>query len=127
MSVSKHLLLLMKTFVCRLQVLMSDQQKKILLDMTDYVISCLLATVNVIELQCTAQKMKFSIKGFFSKCDQSCRKLRIWSHLLKKSFMENFIFCVLLGSVTGPKSYPLTKNFILLLQMSECFPYIVSI
>ena len=36
--------------------------------------------------------MKFSIKGFFSKCDQISRKLRIWSHLLKKSFMENFIF-----------------------------------
>ena len=33
----------------------------------------------------TAQKMKFSIKDFFSKCDQIRRKLRIWSHLLKKS------------------------------------------
>ena len=41
----------------------------------------------------TAQKMKFSIKDFFSKCDQIRRKLRIWSHLLKKSIMENFIFC----------------------------------
>ena len=37
----------------------------------------------------TAQKMKFSIKYFLSKCDQIC----IWSHLLKKSLMENFIFC----------------------------------
>ena len=37
--------------------------------------------------------MKFSIKIFFSKCDQICRKLRIWSHLLKISLMENFIFC----------------------------------
>ena len=37
--------------------------------------------------------MKFSIKDFFSKCDQIRGKLRIWSHLLKKSFMENFIFC----------------------------------
>ena len=37
--------------------------------------------------------MKFSIKNFFSKCDQIRRKLRIWSHLLKKSLMENFIFC----------------------------------
>ena len=36
--------------------------------------------------------MKFSIKGFFSKCDQIRRKLRIWSHLLKKSLMENFNF-----------------------------------
>ena len=30
---------------------------------------------------------------FFSKYDQICRKLRICSHLLKKSLMENFIFC----------------------------------
>ena len=42
----------------------------------------------------TAQKTKLSIKDFFSKCDQIRRKLRIWSHLLKKSLMENFIFCV---------------------------------
>ena len=41
----------------------------------------------------TAQKMKFSIKDSFSKCDQIRRKLRIWSHLLKKSLMENLIFC----------------------------------
>ena len=40
----------------------------------------------------TAQNMKFSIKDFFSKCDQIRRKLRIWSHLMKKSLMENFIF-----------------------------------
>ena len=39
-----------------------------------------------------AQKMKFSIKDFFSKCDQIRSFLRIWSHLLKKSLMENFIF-----------------------------------
>ena len=39
----------------------------------------------------TAQKMKFSIKDFLS--DQIRRKLRIWSHLPKKSLMENFIFC----------------------------------
>ena len=41
----------------------------------------------------TAQKMKFSIKDFFSKCDQIRMKMRIWSHLLKKSLIENFIFC----------------------------------
>ena len=39
----------------------------------------------------TAQEMKFSIKGFFSQCDQIRRKLRILSHLLNKSLMENFI------------------------------------
>ena len=36
--------------------------------------------------------MKFSIKDFFSKCDLIRRKLWIWSHLLEKSLMENFIF-----------------------------------
>ena len=41
----------------------------------------------------TAQKMKIFSKDFFSKWDQIRRKLRIWSHLLKKSLMENFIFC----------------------------------
>ena len=42
----------------------------------------------------TAQKMKFSIKDFFSKCDQIRRFLRIWSHLLEKSLIESFIFYV---------------------------------
>ena len=41
----------------------------------------------------TAQKMKFSIKDFFTKCDEICRKLRIWPHLLKKTLIKNFIFC----------------------------------
>ena len=41
----------------------------------------------------TAQKMMFPIKDFFSKRDQIRSFLRIWSHLLKKSLMKNFIFC----------------------------------
>ena len=44
----------------------------------------------------TVQKMKFSIREFFSKCDQIRCKLRIWSHLLKKSWTENFIFCAVI-------------------------------
>ena len=40
-----------------------------------------------------AQRLKFSMKDLFSKCDQICRKLGIWSHLRKKSLIENFIFC----------------------------------
>ena len=40
--------------------------------------------------------MKFSIKDCFSKCDQILRKLRIWSYLLKKSLIENFIFCAII-------------------------------
>ena len=37
--------------------------------------------------------MKFSIKYILSKCDQIRSFLLIWSHLLKKSLMENFSFC----------------------------------
>ena len=47
--------------------------------------------------QITSQKMKFSIKDFFSNCDQiRWTKFtdHIWSHLLKKSLMENIIFFV---------------------------------
>ena len=36
--------------------------------------------------------MKVSIKDFFGKCNQISWKLRIWSQLLKKPLMENFIF-----------------------------------
>ena len=38
------------------------------------------------------QKIKFSIKDFFSRCDQIRWKLRIWSHLLQQSLMEKFHF-----------------------------------
>ena len=41
---------------------------------------------------CTRQKMKFSIKDFFSKYNQIHSFLQIRSHLLKKFLMENFIF-----------------------------------
>ena len=54
----------------------------------------------------TAQKMKFSIKDFFSKCNQIQSFLRIWSHLIKKSLMENFIFCAVKqidGVAMGPR------------------------
>ena len=40
----------------------------------------------------TTQKMKLSIKDLFGKCEQIRSFLRIWSHLLKKSVMENFTF-----------------------------------
>ena len=48
----------------------------------------------------TAQKMEFFIKDFFGKCDKIRWKLRIWIHLLKKSLMENFIFCAVYQSPT---------------------------
>ena len=38
-------------------------------------------------------KIKFSIEDFFSKCDRIGSFLWIWSHLLKRSLKQNFIFC----------------------------------
>ena len=48
--------------------------------------------------------MKFSINDFFSKCDQIFRKLRIWSHLLKKCLMKSFIFCAV-WTLTSVRSF----------------------
>ena len=56
---------------------------------TSYIVWCVGQSASK---QFTAQKMKFSTKDFFSKCDH-LSFLRIWSHLLKKSLAENFIFC----------------------------------
>ena len=56
----------------------------------------MLITKNAFLHASTAQKMKFSIKDLFNKCDQIRCFLQILSHLLKKSLMENFIFCAVL-------------------------------
>ena len=54
----------------------------------------------------TAQKMKFSIKDFFSKRDQIRIFLRIWLHLLKKFLMENFVFlCSVITNDLQSKSH----------------------
>ena len=44
-------------------------------------------------------KNEVSFKDFFGKCDQICRKLRIQSHLQKKSLRENFIFCAVILTI----------------------------
>ena len=53
----------------------------------------------ICNVKISAQKMKFSIKDLFSKCDQIRNVTnRIWSRLLRKYLMENFISCaVILG------------------------------
>ena len=51
-----------------------------------------------------AREMKLFIEDFFSKSDQFRRKLLIWSHLLKKSLMENLIFCAYLSELKNPKT-----------------------
>ena len=62
----------------------------------------------------TAQRIEFSIKIFFSKCDQIRRKLRIWSHLLKKSLMENFIFCAVKKVTQMNASFILSSHICML-------------
>ena len=37
--------------------------------------------------------MRFPIKDFFSRCNEIRKKLWICANLLKKSSIENFIFC----------------------------------
>ena len=53
--------------------------------------------------------MKFSIKNFFGKCEQIRSFVWTWSHLLKKSLIENFIFCAVKNSPWRSKfsSFPL--------------------
>ena len=41
---------------------------------------------------------------FFCKCDQIRRKLQIWSHLRKKSLMENLFFCAVKQSKKSSKT-----------------------
>ena len=52
--------------------------------------------------------MKFSIKNFISKCDQIRSFLRSWSHSLKETLMENFIFLCSVGNIS---QYRLTHSF----------------
>ena len=58
----------------------------------------------------TARKMKFFIKDFLSKCDEIHSFLQIWSHLLNKFLMENFIFCASI-SKTVRVNIDLTVHF----------------
>ena len=46
-----------------------------------------------------AQKMKFPLRISSVNVIKSAKKLRIWSHLLKKFLTENFIFCLSLVSL----------------------------
>ena len=62
------------------------------------------------------KKMKFFIKDFFSKCNQIRSLMRIRSHLLKKSIMENFLFCRLkevLKKISTPSRLSLSKPCLL--------------
>ena len=61
--------------------------------------------------------MKFTLKDLFSKCGQIRRKRKIWPHSLRKSLMENFIFCAVYGVLddkifnkTEPKQILVTSS-----------------
>ena len=72
----------------------------------------------------TAQEMKFSIKDLFSKCDQIRRKLRIWSHLLQKSWIENFIFCAVCVPLRDHSFSTYAKFFKKLTFLGPWYPYV---
>ena len=67
----------------------------------------------------TAQKAIFSIKDSFSKYDQIRRKLKIWSHLLKKPLMENFFFCAVLVTLKSHQLLKLNTNHCLIKETKE--------
>ena len=60
-------------------------------------------------IHCTKKRNFPLIKDLFSKCDQIRSFLWIWSHLLKKSLMENFIFCAVIIFNNNPT--PLCLNW----------------
>ena len=48
------------------------------------------------------------MKNFFIKCDQIHSFQLIWSHLLEKSLIENFIFC----AVIAIKVFAMVNTFV---------------
>ena len=71
------------------------------------------------KLSLTAQWLKFSNKDSFSKCEQIRKKLWIWSHLLKKSLLENFNFCTVVVSIRSVRSETFSyKNLSIVTSMN---------
>ena len=69
--------------------------------------------------------MKFIIKDFFSKCDEIRSFLRIWSHLLKKSLMQNFVFCaVKVITKHGLEQFAKLQNWKF---HNLCFPQVINL
>ena len=90
-----------------------------------------LRLISIAKGSITGQKMKFFNKDFFSKCDQNysfpwnadvdLELVRIWSHLLKKFLMENFIFCAVnnMDRVNYEKSLSKPLIYVLTLRNPE--------
>ena len=83
------------------------------------------------------RKNEVSIEDFVSKCDQIRSFLQIWSHLLKKSLIENFIFCAVSDEINPLRVHVLifaaefwkalkwmgkwTRNGLSAFLLTECF------
>ena len=70
--------------------------------------------------------MTFSIKDFFSKRDQIRSFLMIWSHLLKKSLIENVVFWAVFLTATAHVSFLGMGEWVLgyAIVQHYCFPSI---
>ena len=80
--------LIMITWISLLSDILISVSMKALL--SNNIVECLVGTCLL------HKKWSFPLRIFFSKCDQIRRKVRIFSHLLKKSLMENLIFCAVI-------------------------------
>ena len=66
-------------------------------------------TVGPVIMVSLHKKYYYLIAYFLGKCDQIHRKLRICSNLLKKSLMENFIFCAVTSDVNLSRALDIPK------------------
>ena len=55
------------------------------------------------------------------------KKLRIWSHLLKKSLMENFIFCAVTVFLAGAQLDPDSVRLVIVLHCLFTSPVLFNI
>ena len=58
----------------------------------------------------TTQKMRFSFKDLFNRCEQIRSFVRICSHLLRNFLTEKFIFCALICASRQTKNYCEEEN-----------------
>ena len=72
------------------------------------------------------QRTKFSIKDFASKCDQIRSKLRILSHLLQKSLMENFFLCAVLVTLKNHELMKLNRNICSIRETKEQRKHLIT-
>ena len=63
-----------------------------------------------------AQKNRFPIKDVFSKCKYIRCFLRIWSNILKKFLVENFIFCAV---SVAPKAVKATQQTSCVIEIDD--------